>query len=168
MILTTNKHLFTMNLNANFKIRIFTMALVSTVLMSCNNEELLKLKHENIVMKNELDSIKRCLLKEEAKKKFLGDYVNQERGLYRSFNFKGLSSVVVTDGIMGFPYATSYERDGEIIRIKTDKGDLLLTIKDSNTISGEGYAVGTYIKSNTTQDNDVIGKMIKKNIYHRD
>jgi len=76
-----------------------------------------------------------------------GNYLNQNRGFYKSIDFKGKTSVVVTDGIIGLPYATSYERDGKIIRIRTDKSDLMLTIKDSKTLIGEGYAEGTYIKS---------------------
>ncbi len=76
-----------------------------------------------------------------------GNYINQDNGLYQSIDFKGKTSVVVTDGIIGQPFATSYEMDGKIIRIKTDKSDLMFTIKDSKTIVGEGFAEGTYVKT---------------------
>ena len=76
-----------------------------------------------------------------------GNFVNQKKGIYKSIEIKGNTSVVVTDGLMGIPFATSYVRDGEIIRIKTDKSDLMFTIKNNNTLVGEGFAEGTYIKS---------------------
>ncbi len=41
---------------------------------------------------------------------------------------------------------TSYTRDGDLLRIRTDKSDLLLTIQDANTLMGEGFAKGTYRK----------------------
>jgi len=44
------------------------------------------------------------------------------------------------------PFATSYEKDGNIIRIKTDKSDLMLTIQDNETLIGEGFAKGIYKK----------------------
>lgn len=78
--------------------------------------------------------------------KFLGIYVNTKDGIYKKFDFKGESTCTIIDGFFGFPFSTSYERDGNLIRIKTDKSDLLLTIKDSETLIGEGWAEGTYIK----------------------
>ena len=113
---------------------------------SCHNEELEKLKKENAELKTELDSIKTIFKKEDEKKKFFGEYQNIKRGLYKSFDFKGETSVVITDGIIGFPFATSYIRDGQILRISTDKSDLMLTIKDDKTLVGEGFAEGTYKK----------------------
>lgn len=45
---------------------------------------------------------------------------------------------------MSFP--TSYERDENFIRIKTDKSDLLFEIKDEKTLVGEGFAEGSFVK----------------------
>ena len=115
-------------------------------LIGCNSEEK-DLTIENARLTKQLDSIKQVNAKEEAEKKFFGEYINQKKGLYKSFDFKGESSVVITDGIIGLPYATSYVKDGDIIRIKTDKSDLLVTITDSNTLTGEGFADGIYIKT---------------------
>lgn len=51
------------------------------------------------------------------------------------------------DAIFGFSFASSYELDEDIIRIRTDKSDLLFEIKDSQTLIGEGFARGTFRKS---------------------
>jgi len=75
-----------------------------------------------------------------------GVYENTERGLYQTFEFKGKNTCTITDGFVGFPFSSSYERDGDIIRIRTDKSDLLLTVKNSQTLLGEGWAKGTYVK----------------------
>lgn len=53
--------------------------------------------------------------------------------------------------VNGKDYVFSYqanERDENIIRIRTDKSDLLFEIKDSQTLIGEGFARGTFRKSN--------------------
>lgn len=63
--------------------------------------------------------------------------------IYREIQFKGKSTCLV----LGF-YGTSYEVDEDYIRIKTDKGDLIFKIIDSNTLEGEGWAAGTYRKLN--------------------
>jgi len=47
---------------------------------------------------------------------------------------------------MGMTFPTSYERDGQVIRLKTDKSDLLFTIKDDKALVGEGFAEGIYKK----------------------
>ncbi len=125
-------------------ILIFTVIVMTT---SCHNEELEKLKIENAVLKTELDSLKTVFKKEEERKKLFGEYVNTGKGFYKSFDFKGESSVVITDGIFGMPFATSYVKDGQLLRMRTDKSDLMLTIKDSKTLIGEGFSDGTYIKA---------------------
>lgn len=60
-----------------------------------------------------------------------GEYKNQGNGIYSAVEFKGKSTAVVKSMSMTFP--TSYERDGKLIRLKTDKNDLLFTAKDSKT-----------------------------------
>lgn len=126
------------------KFIIFILGL--SLLISCNQGELKQLKEENSALKTELDSLKTFIKQEAEKKKFLGVYMNTKGGLYNKIEFKGETSCVVTDGIFGMPFATSYERDGNIIRIRTDKSDLMLTIKDAETLIGEGFAEGTYKK----------------------
>ena len=124
-----------------------TSFLIITSLTACNNEELEKLKNDNLALKTELDSLKVFFKKQEDKKNFYGKYINTEKSLYKSFNFKGETSVVITDGIFGIPFATGYVRDGQILRIQTDKTDLMLTIKDNKTLIGEGFAEGIYVKT---------------------
>ena len=43
-------------------------------------------------------------------------------------------------------FASSYERDEEFIRIKTDKSDLLFEVVNEDSIIGSGYAKGVWIK----------------------
>ena len=45
-------------------------------------------------------------------------------------------------------FASGYELDEDVIRVKTDKSDLLFVIKDSQTLVGEGFAKGTFRKAN--------------------
>lgn len=73
-----------------------------------------------------------------------GEYKNQGNGIYSAVEFKGKSTAVVKG--MGMTFPTSYERDGQLIRLKTDKSDLLFTVKDSKTLVGEGFAEGVYKK----------------------
>lgn len=72
-----------------------------------------------------------------------GEYICKT-GLYNKLVFKGKSTVVVYG--LGIPFPTSYVIDENYIRIKTDKSDLLLQIKDSRTLIGEGFAKGKYEK----------------------
>ena len=73
-----------------------------------------------------------------------GEYKNQGNGIYSAVEFKGKSTAVVKG--MGMTFPTSYERDGQLIRLKTDKSDLLFTVKDDKTLVGEGFAEGVYKK----------------------
>lgn len=73
-----------------------------------------------------------------------GEYKNQSNGIYSSVEFKGKSTAAVKG--MGMTFPTSYERDGQLVRLKTDKSDLLFTIKDDKTLVGEGFAEGVYKK----------------------
>ena len=56
-----------------------------------------------------------------------GEYKNQGNGIYSAVEFKGKSTAVVKS--MGMTFPTSYERHGKLIRLKTDKSDLLLLSK---------------------------------------
>jgi hypothetical protein len=73
-----------------------------------------------------------------------GEYKNQGSGVYSAVEFKGKSTAVVK--AMGMTFPTSYERDGRLVRLKTDKSDLLFTIKDDKTLVGQGFAEGVYKK----------------------
>ena len=73
-----------------------------------------------------------------------GEYKIQGNGIYSSIDFKGKTTVVIKG--MGMAFPSTYVQDGNLIRVKTDKTDLLFTIKDGNTLVGEGFAEGLYKK----------------------
>jgi hypothetical protein len=77
-----------------------------------------------------------------------GTYISFDNPYYHKLVFKGKTTVVVIDAIFGMSFASSYVLDEDYIRIRTDKSDLLLQIKDNKTLIGEGFASGTFIKSN--------------------
>ena len=88
------------------------------------------------------------LLSENEVEHFFRTHLNGiyvcKKGIYNKLEFKGKSTVIVYS--MGIPFPTSYVVDEDYIRIKTDKSDLLLQIKDSKTLIGEGFAKGTFNK----------------------
>ena len=75
-----------------------------------------------------------------------GMFITEDNPLYKSLTFKGKKTVVIRDAIWGMDYTTEYEKDEEFLRIKTDKSDLLLEIISEDTLKGEGWAEGLYIK----------------------
>lgn len=75
-----------------------------------------------------------------------GTYLSNDNLLYKSFTFKGKSTVVIKDGLIGFDFVTSYERDENFIRVKTDKSDLLLQLVTKDSLIGEGFAKGSFVK----------------------
>lgn len=77
-----------------------------------------------------------------------GTYVSNDNPFYRKLVFKGKTTVVIIDAIIGFSFPSSYVLDESFVRIRTDKSDLLLEIKDNNTLVGEGFVSGTFKKVN--------------------
>ena len=75
-----------------------------------------------------------------------GTYVSKRNPFYRKLVFKGKSTVVIVDALLGFSFPSSYVVDEDYIRIRTDKSDLLLRIKDNHTLVGEGFAEGVFKK----------------------
>lgn len=73
-----------------------------------------------------------------------GKWESKDNPLYPILEFKGKSTVVIKT-IMG-PFASSYERDEEFIRVRTDKSDLLFEIVAEDSIIGSGFAKGVWIK----------------------
>lgn len=61
-----------------------------------------------------------------------------------AFDFKGNSTVSIK--LKGAEMFSSYVIDKEYIRIKGDKSDILLRIKDANTLVEEGIFHGIYHK----------------------
>lgn len=75
-----------------------------------------------------------------------GTFVAKDNKLYKSLTFKGKKTVVIHDAIFGMDFPSEYVKDEEFLRVKTDKSDLLFEIISEDTIKGEGFAKGFYIK----------------------
>lgn len=81
----------------------------------------------------------------EASLDINGKYILVEgNSFYSSFDFKGKSTVSIHS--FGIDYVTSYIRDNEYLRIETEPFNLLLKIDSKNSITGEGFAHGLYLK----------------------
>jgi len=76
--------------------------------------------------------------------KLSGTWNSKDNPFYPVLEFKGKSTVVIKT-VMG-PYVTSYERDEEFIRVRTDQSDLLFEVISEDSIVGSGYAKGLWIK----------------------
>lgn len=113
-----------------------------------NKEELKQYYAENVL--NWLIEYSKLPKEEKEKYKLLstltGTFIS-ETSIYRKLTFKGKSTVVIYDKFIGIPFPTSYVIDEDYIRITTDKSDLLLRIKDNKTLEGEGWAKGTFKKT---------------------
>ena len=75
-----------------------------------------------------------------------GTYVSDENPIYKSLSFKGKNTVVIRDGFLGMEHVTEYVMDDNFIRIKTEPSDLLFEIISRDTLKGEGFAKGLYVK----------------------
>lgn len=75
-----------------------------------------------------------------------GTYVSDENPLYKSLTFKGENTVVVRDAFFGMEHVSEYVIDDNLIRIKAEPSDLLFEIISRDTLSGEGFAEGLYVK----------------------
>lgn len=73
-----------------------------------------------------------------------GKWESKDNPLYPVLEFKGKSTIVINT-ILG-PLASSYERDEEFIRVRTDKSDLLFETVSEDSIIGHGFAKGIWIK----------------------
>jgi hypothetical protein len=86
-------------------------------------------------------------IKKKGDTENLVNFISPGGCIYESFEFNGESTITIKSSFVpGVEYTSSFVRDGEYIRIKTDKSDLLLRIVDEKTLSGEGFALGTYKK----------------------
>ncbi len=114
---------------------LFALIASGLLLQGCANASKKQEKEKVTVQKSE----------EKTSNTLSGTYTSDDNPFYKSLVFKGKSTVVIKT-IFGIDFPTSYERDENFIRIKTDKSDLLLEIKDAKTLVGEGFAKGTFVK----------------------
>lgn len=77
-----------------------------------------------------------------------GTYVSKNCAFYRKLIFRGKKTATIVDAFWGMHFTSSFEVDENYIRVKTDKSDLLFEMKDSKTLIGEGFAKGTFTKTN--------------------
>lgn len=75
-----------------------------------------------------------------------GRWRSKDNKLYPVIEFKGKSTVVISTFLGIFP--SSYERDEEYIRVRTDKSDLLFEVVSEDSIVGSGYAKGVWLREN--------------------
>lgn len=74
-----------------------------------------------------------------------GFFLNLEDGVFESFEFLKDNICIVTDSIFGIDTVTSYSVSDKTITVAGDQnGDLYLTIINSQTLEGSGYARGIY------------------------
>lgn len=133
--------------NKVYNEKMFLLSAFATIELGFNPND------ENSFFENLRDYLERfSKLTESEKSDYLtyanlqGRYKTNDRGFYKKFIFEGKSTVTVIDAFFGMPFTTSYVLDGKLIRIKTDKSDLLLKIKNENTLIGQGFANGTFYK----------------------
>ena len=76
-----------------------------------------------------------------------GKWESKDNPLYPILEFKGKSTVVIIKTNL-CPFASSYERDEEFIRVRSDYyySDLLFEIVTEDSIIGYGFAKGVWIK----------------------
>ena len=87
-----------------------------------------------------------------TKDKLEGKYVLIEgKSVYDSFSFKGKSTVVIES--FGMEFVTSYVKDENYLRIEAEPSHLLLKVQSKDTIIGEGFASGIYIKESLWKEN---------------
>lgn len=105
------------------------------------NDDKSKLKKFYITNSKKFNNLDEKVRNDYYKTSFLRGVYRCENCIYRKIEFLGKSTCM----ILGF-FGTSYVVDDNFIRIKTDKGDLILRIIDKNTLEGEGWASGLYKK----------------------
>lgn len=74
-----------------------------------------------------------------------GTWTSKDNGLYPVLEFKGKSTVILNT-ILG-SFATSYERDEEFVRLRTDQSDLLFEVVSNDSIVGFGFAKGIWVRN---------------------
>ncbi len=103
------------------------------------------------VIRNSLNSKYQNVITSVLQFTISGKYYCANECIYSTFEFKGKSTVIIQD-----VFVSSYVIDGNYIRIKTDKSDLLLRIQDENTLLGEGFATGIFRKNLKISNSNLI------------
>lgn len=75
-----------------------------------------------------------------------GVWTSTDNLLYPILEFKGKSTVIIQDGFFSLRFVSSYERDEEFIRVKTDQSDLLFEVVSADSLTGTGFTQGVWVK----------------------
>lgn len=73
------------------------------------------------------------------------DIITDINCIYKQLEFKNNNKVIITIS-EGLEFSTTYEMDNEEVRIKDDKLDIVLKMRDENTLIGAGFWKGIYKK----------------------
>ena len=75
-----------------------------------------------------------------------GTFSTSEDIQYQTFNFKSKDSVTVKDAYTDSAFTSKYVIDGDMIKLYDQQNTIMLLIRDDNTLIGEGFTRGTFVK----------------------
>ncbi|WP_316805554.1 SH3 domain-containing protein [Pedobacter nototheniae] len=87
-----------------------------------------------------------CYITFIKEKVVTGSYTSSGDAQYQSFDFKTKDSVVVKDIYVDSLFTAHYVIEGDMIKLQQDQNTILLLIRDENTLIGEGFTKGTFVK----------------------
>lgn len=87
-----------------------------------------------------------CYVGFMAQKLVTGKYFADSDAQYQSFDFINKDSVVIEDNYADSLIAVPYKVDGDRVKFKQQENTFSLVISDNNTLIGEGFTKGTFIK----------------------
>ena len=79
--------------------------------------------------------------------KISGKFTSDSDTQYLSFDFKAKDSVTIEDTYADSLFTAHYVIEGEMIKFKQQENTILLMIRDSKTLVGEGFTKGVYNKN---------------------
>jgi uncharacterized protein YgiM (DUF1202 family) len=87
-----------------------------------------------------------CYITFVMKKTVAGTFTSDSETQYQSFDFSTKDSVIVKDIYADSTFTSKYIIDGDMIKLYDQQNTILLLIRDENTLIGEGFTKGTFIK----------------------
>lgn len=87
-----------------------------------------------------------CYITFIAEKVVTGTFSSSEDVQYKTFNFKSKDSVTVSDAYNDSVFTSKYVIDGDMIKLYNQQNTIMLLIRDEQTLIGEGFTRGTFIK----------------------
>lgn len=87
-----------------------------------------------------------CFVTFIKEKTVSGVYVSDSETQYKTFDFGTHDSVIVKDAYTDSTFTSKYVIDGDMIKLYDQQNMILLLIRDDNTLIGEGFTKGTFMK----------------------